>query len=115
MRGDDARSNAFLEESLALFKDLGDSRGVAEVLLELGRVAHAQGNDARALGLCRESLVLSHKLGDKSYIAFCLTTLAGIIQAVGDAAQAARLFGAAERLLQSLDAVLVLRHYDRGG
>ncbi len=106
LRGDDARSNTLLEKSLALFKDLGDLRGVAEVLLELGRVAHAQGNDTSALGLCRESLVLSRKLGDKSYIAFCLTAIAGVIQAAGHAARAARLFGAAEMLLESLDAVL---------
>jgi hypothetical protein len=56
--------------------------------------------------LCRDSLVLCQKLDNKSQIAFCLTTLAGIIQAVGDAVRATRLFGAAERLLQSLEAVL---------
>lgn len=106
MQGEVVRSNAILEESLALFKDLGDSRGVAEVLLELGRVARAQGNYVRSLKLCRESLVLSHKLGDKSYIAFCLTALAGVIQATGDARRAARLFGAAQGLLESLGAVL---------
>jgi ATP/maltotriose-dependent transcriptional regulator MalT len=89
-----------------VFKDSGDSRGVAEVLLELGRVVRAQGDNAHALALCRESLILSRKLDNKTLIAFCLTTLAGVIQAVGDAAQAARLFGAAERMLQSLDAVL---------
>jgi predicted ATPase/DNA-binding XRE family transcriptional regulator len=106
MQGDDARSKTLLEESLMVFKDSGDSRGVAEVLLELGRVARTRGYNARALALCRESLVLSRKLDNKSLIAFCLTTLAGVIQAVGDAAQAARLFGAAESLLQSLDVVL---------
>ncbi len=106
MQGEVVRSNAILEESLALFKDLGDSRGVAEVLLELGRVARAQGNYMRSLKLCRESLVLSHKLGDKSYIAFCLTALAGVIQATEDARRAARLFGAAQGLLESLGAVL---------
>ena len=106
LRGDNAHSNTLLQESLVLFKDLGDSRGVAEVLLEMGRVAHAQGNDVRALALCRESLVLSRKLGDKSYIAFCLTALAGVIQSTGQAARAAQLFGAAEMLLESLDAVL---------
>lgn len=106
VRGDDARSNALLKESLMVFKDLGDSRGVAEVLLELGRAAHTQGNDARALALCRESLVLSRKLDNKSHIAFCLTALAGVSQSAGHAARAARLFGAAEMLLQSLDAVL---------
>jgi predicted ATPase len=106
MRGDDARSNTLLQESLVVFKDSGDSRGVAEVLLELGRVARAQGDTVHALALCRESLVLSWKLDNKSHIAFCLTTLAGVIQATGDARRAVRLFGAAEMLLQSLDAVL---------
>ena len=110
MRGDDARSKKLLEESLRVFKDSGDSRGVAEALLELGRVARTQGDSARALALCRESLILSRKLDNKSLIALCLTTLAGVIQAVGDSAKAARLFGAAESLLQSLDAVL-----DSGG
>jgi predicted ATPase len=106
MRGDDARTSTLLQESLAVFKDSGDSRGVAEALLELGRVARAQGDNARALTLCRESLALSRKLANKSLIAFCLTTMAGVFQAAGDAAQAARLFGAAEMLLESLDAVL---------
>ena len=106
MRGEDAHSNTLLQESLALFKELGDSRGVAEVLLELGRVAHAQGNDTRAVSLCRESLILSRNLDDKSHMAFCLAALAGVIQSAGQAARAARLFGAAEMLLQSLDAVL---------
>jgi predicted ATPase/DNA-binding XRE family transcriptional regulator len=105
MRGDDARSNTLLEESLVVFKDSVDSRGIAEVLLELGRVARAQGNEARALALVRKSLVRSQKLDNKTQIAFCLT-LAGVIQAVRDAARAARLFGAAEKLLQSLNAAL---------
>jgi hypothetical protein len=106
MRGDEACSNTLLKESLMVFKDSVDSRGIVEVLLELGRGAHAQGNEARAASLCRESLILSSKLDNKSHIAFCLTVLAGVIQATGDTARAARLFGAAEMLLQSLDAVL---------
>jgi predicted ATPase/DNA-binding XRE family transcriptional regulator len=105
MRGDDARSNTLLKESLMVFEDSVDSRGVAEVLLEQGRVAHAQGDDTHALALCRESLARSRKLDNKTQIAFCLT-LAGEIQAAADPAGAARLFGAAEMLLQSLDAAL---------
>lgn len=67
---------------------------------------HMFADRARAASLCRESLILSSKLDNKSHVAFCLTVLAGVIQATGDAARAARLFGAAEMLLQSLDAVL---------
>lgn len=106
IRGDDARSNTLLQDSLVAFKDSGDSRGAAEVLLELGRVARTQGDNACALALCRESLILSQKLDNRSHVAFCLTTLAGVIQATGDVRRAVRLFGAAESLLQSLDAVL---------
>jgi len=88
-----------------VFEDSVDSRGVAEVLLEQGRVAHGQGDDTRALVLCRESLTRSRKLDNKTQIAFCLT-LAGEIQAAADPARAARLFSAAEMVLRSLDAVL---------
>jgi predicted ATPase/DNA-binding XRE family transcriptional regulator len=106
MRGEATRSETLLKESLVVFRESGDSRGVAEVLLELGRVARAQGNSARALELCRESLDLSRRLDNKAYIAFCLTALAGVTQAAGDPARAARLFGAAEVLLESSGVVL---------
>jgi hypothetical protein len=106
MRGEGARSGTLLEESLAVFEDLGDSRGVAEVLLEQGRVAHAQGDDTHAASLCRQSLALSSKLDNKTHIAFCLTVLAGATRANGDPARAARLFGAAQTLLESQNAVL---------
>jgi hypothetical protein len=39
-------------------------------------------------------------------MAFCMTVLAGVIQATGYAAQAARLFRAAKKLLQSLNAAI---------
>jgi predicted ATPase len=106
MRGEVAHSDTLLKESLVVFRESGDSRGIAEVLLERGRVARVQGDSARALALCRESLVLSQKLDNKAYIAFCLTALAGVIQATGDPARAARLFGVAEVLLESSNAVL---------
>jgi predicted ATPase len=106
MQGEVAHSDTLLQESLVGFRDSGDSRGIAEVLLELGRVARVHGDSARALALCRESLVLSQKLDNKAYIAFCLTALAGVIQATGDPARAARLFGVAQVLLESSNAVL---------
>jgi tetratricopeptide (TPR) repeat protein len=106
MQGEVARSETLLKESLEVFRESGDSRGVAEALLELGRVTRAQGDSMRALALCRESLVLSQKLDNKAYIAFCLAALAGVIQTTGDSARAARLFGVAQVLLESSDAVL---------
>ena len=106
MKGDAARSETLLKESIEVFRESGDSRGIAEVFLELGRVARLQGDSARALAMCRESLVLSQKLDNKAYVAFCLTALAGIFQATGDPARATRLFGVADVLLESSNAVL---------
>ena len=105
LRGDEAHASTLLDESLTVFEASNDSRGVAEVLLEMGRVAHSRGNDEQALALCRRSLDLSRKLDNKTQIAFCLT-LAGEILIPRDAARATSLFGAAEALLQSLDAAL---------
>ena len=94
-----------MEESLTVFEGSNDSRGIAEVLLEMGRIAHLRGNEEQALALCRKSLDRSRKLDNKTQIAFCLT-LAGEILSPRDAARATSLFGAAEALLRSLDAAL---------
>jgi predicted ATPase/DNA-binding XRE family transcriptional regulator len=105
VRGDEAHAITLLDESLTVFEASEDSRGVAEVLLELGRIAHARGDDKQALALCRRSLDRSRKLDNKTQIAFCLT-LAGEILVPEDATRATSLFGAADALLRSLDAVL---------
>jgi hypothetical protein len=105
MWGDEAHASTLLEESLTIFEESNDSRGVAEVLLEIGRVAHSRGNDKHALALCRRSLDRSRKLDNKTQIAFCLT-LAGEILASRDTARATSLFGAAGALLRSLEAAL---------
>jgi hypothetical protein len=71
----------------------------------MGRVAHSHGYDEQALALCRRSLDRSRKLDNKTQIAFCLA-LAGEILVSRDAVRATTLFGAAETLLRSLEAVL---------
>jgi predicted ATPase/DNA-binding XRE family transcriptional regulator len=105
LRGDAAHASTLLEESLTVFEGSNDSRGVAEVLLEMGRVAHSHGYDEQALALCRRSLDRSRKLDNKTQIAFCLA-LAGEILVSRDAVRATTLFGAADTLLRSLEAVL---------
>jgi predicted ATPase/DNA-binding XRE family transcriptional regulator len=105
LRGDEAYASTLLEGSLTVFDESNDSRGVAEVLLEMGRVAHSRGEDKQALAMCWRSLDRSRKLDNKTQIAFCLT-LAGEVLVASDAARATSLFGAAEALLRSLDAVL---------
>ncbi|HEX9373857.1 MAG TPA: LuxR family transcriptional regulator, partial [Roseiflexaceae bacterium] len=93
---------ALYHESLDLFRDQGSPLGTAEVLLDLGRAAHHQGDSARALALYQESLALLDELGGTHMIAICLERLAGLLGARGEPERAARLFGAAESLRESL-------------
>ena len=54
MQGDLAR--AYFEEALALFREAGFVDGVADTLLELGRVALTQGDDSRTAECFAERL-----------------------------------------------------------
>jgi tetratricopeptide (TPR) repeat protein len=103
LAGDYRQAAVFYEESLELCRELRDKGGVASALHKLGYVARFQGDLPRALRLFGESLVLQRELGNKQGIAECLAGLAGV---AGQAEQAARLFGAAEALLEAIGAPL---------
>jgi predicted ATPase/class 3 adenylate cyclase len=62
-RGDYERAAEMFEESLALHRKAGDSRGVAWSLGSLANVSGDQGNYERAKELYEEGLVLSRELG----------------------------------------------------
>jgi predicted ATPase/transcriptional regulator with XRE-family HTH domain len=101
-RGDSKPSSPLLEESLTLFRAMGNFDGVAEVLLALGNVARAHGEDTRATKLYRESLVFNRKHGNNLWISDCLAAVAGVAATQRRSLYAARLFGKAEALRQSL-------------
>nr|MBA2714316.1 tetratricopeptide repeat protein [Rubrobacteraceae bacterium] len=66
---DYGRATARLKQSLSLYEDLADRRGVAEVTDVLGGVARERGNYTRARTLHEESLALWRELGDEHGIA----------------------------------------------
>ncbi|HET9533516.1 MAG TPA: tetratricopeptide repeat protein, partial [Blastocatellia bacterium] len=72
-----ARAPVRLEESLALFGELGPTgkRGMAYALLRLG--ASLPAGESRAGSLVEQSLALFRELGDKFGIAECLMLLSG--------------------------------------
>lgn len=63
-QGEFARVNTLVEESLTLYKDLGDDAGAAYALLVLGRTAVSQGNRERGETLVEESLALFRRQGN---------------------------------------------------
>ena len=90
-QGDTVQAAASLEESLALYRELGDTRSSAQVLRGLGWVAYYQGDRARAVPLLGESLARYRELSDQRGIADALLGLGWIALARGDLVQAATL------------------------
>ncbi len=102
-RGDTALALQRLTGSLVLYRASEDKRYIAIVLHSLGRLAQDQGDRARAAAHLKESLILRKKTGAKRGIAESLEAVAGMTT---QAEQAARLFGMAEALRESIGAPL---------
>jgi hypothetical protein len=100
------RAASLGEESLALFRQIQEAKGIAVALTNLGRVAHERGDDARAEKLYRESLALYQEMGTTDGVAPCLEALAEAVHARGQPWRAARLLGAAAALRVALGAPL---------
>jgi predicted ATPase/DNA-binding SARP family transcriptional activator len=87
------RATACAEESLALFRELGDTVGIAAGLHIAGRILLNHGGDlARARALFEESLALSRAGGDLAAVAETLTRLGDLVRQEGDLARARTLF-----------------------
>ncbi len=105
-QGDYERAAALYEESLALFRELGSRVQIAMLLHNLAYVVLRQGEGRQAAAYFEESLVLYRELKRKHGVIECLIGLAGVAAAAvggqpATAGRAARLFGAAERLLEA--------------
>jgi predicted ATPase len=84
-------ARALLEQSLDIWRELGDARGTGRVLIELSVVANAQGEAAAAGALAEEGLVLARSAGDKPYVGLALYGQGVLALAVGDQETARRL------------------------
>jgi predicted ATPase/class 3 adenylate cyclase len=100
--GDYGPAVAYLEESLALYRALGDQTGIASVLNGLGIAAYAQGDYARAAALQDENLVLARAGGDQRAIAIALINLGLCRLSQGDADAALALFQESEASFRAL-------------
>ena len=69
---DHGAAQALLEESLAIFRELGNKRGIAYSLWSLGNVVHQQGDNGAAQALWEESLAIFRELDNKRGIAWSL-------------------------------------------
>lgn len=90
------------EESVALFRETGDRRGMAFALVNLGDLARAAGELQRAEHLYRESLELRRLVGHALGVLISLERLALVAAAQQQWAEAARLLGGAASSRQTL-------------
>lgn len=87
-QGDYPAARAYYEESLALYRSLGDPAGAANALSNLGLLAHEQGDYDTARVQLEESLALRRQAGDRTTIPTSLINLALILRDQGDFAGA---------------------------
>jgi predicted ATPase/transcriptional regulator with XRE-family HTH domain len=87
-QGEPHRVIAYLEESLALRRRLGDKAGIAESAVLLGNDLTYHGDHVRAGELLVEGLDLRRELGDASGVADALDHLALLIRDHGEHARA---------------------------
>jgi non-specific serine/threonine protein kinase len=89
-RYDEAR--AYLEESLAIARELGNDERIASALQPLGLVCVGQGDSATARRHLEEALELARKLGDRREIAAALNALGQVHRVDGKLDEAEPLY-----------------------
>ena len=83
-KGDLARSRSLLEESLGLWKDLGDPVALVRGLSNLANVARLEGHFDEARSLFEECLSISRELGDRGGMAWALDSEGDVAREQGD-------------------------------
>ena len=87
-QGDYPAARARHEESLAIRRQLGDRRGMAASLGNLGNVASDQGDFVSARALYEESVAIMRELGNRMGVAASLNNLGNVACEQGDLASA---------------------------
>ena len=90
-QSDNAPAAELLEESLALYREIGEVRDVAWPLMALADISISQGDGERATALLEESTALFREFGNKGGLAHSLRTWGYLIVDQGDYARATAL------------------------
>jgi predicted ATPase/class 3 adenylate cyclase len=91
-QGDLPRARALLEESLALYRKLGDRRGLARTLNSLGLVGFELGETDRASSLWEEGLSLAREIGAQDLVSTLLNNVGEAARIQGDYERARKLY-----------------------
>ncbi len=101
-QGDYEKADEYYEEALALARRTGNQWRTGILLHALGHVARRRGNYGQAQVLLREGLILSQTIQDPWNTASCLLGLGGLAVDTGSLERGAILFGAVEKISETL-------------
>jgi DNA-binding CsgD family transcriptional regulator len=97
-QGEAPTARSLFEESLALFRALGQRHFIATLLSSLGKAVARQEDLQTALACFRESLTLFEQMDDQRSMAVCLEGWARVLARRGDATWAAQVWGMVQML-----------------
>lgn len=109
-QGDYAKARALLDESLTLWREQDDTRGIATSLNSLALLILDQGDYAGAQTYLEQSLVLERELGGQQGIARALSNLGSVALRQGEYVIAKRFFKEALGLLRDVGDQWTLAH-----
>jgi DNA-binding CsgD family transcriptional regulator/tetratricopeptide (TPR) repeat protein len=101
-QGDYREARTLFHEALGLYQELDNNQGVAESIMNLGRVTLALGKHEWGVRLLKEALRQYRRLDDKFGTAEVLFTLGHAAKSLGDYEQAQTLFEESLRLLREV-------------
>ncbi len=105
------RALALFDESLAVFRDLEDARGVSRCLISFGMVSIMANDYESTENVIKPGLESARDIGDKPGTSFALLVAAALAGVRRDPTRAAKLWGAAEALREAIG--LSMGHQDR--
>jgi tetratricopeptide (TPR) repeat protein len=97
-----AAARSLYEESVGLHRQLGNQYGECANLLNLGAVACLEEDLKSAHDCHREAIMIARKLADRVQVAYSLNGFGALLVMRGEMERAARLFGAAAQLHESI-------------
>ena len=112
-QGDYERAKRLAEQGLKLAQEVGVAEGICVACHAGVMVAQAEGDYERAKELLQEGLELAAEAGNETNVAYCLQGLAASAASESRQARAARLWGAAEALLEKIEAAAYIYAPDR--
>jgi CHAT domain-containing protein/Tfp pilus assembly protein PilF len=94
---------SLFEESLKIFKELGDKKSTAIVLFNMGKTLKPLGRYDRALSVLNESLLINRELKDQLGIGGCLNIIGNVYASLGQYDKPLAYYQEALRLYKQLN------------